>query len=212
MDLPTLFITSFIVGFSGAMVPGPVLTVTVAETPRKGSLTGPIISGGHAIAEIAVVVVLSLGLVALAENATIRRGIAMVGGGMLILMGGGMIYDIFRFKIAELSGTTSGKKSGRLVVDGIVASLSNPYWFIWWATTGSAFIVKSLDHGAVGPAVFYFGHILSDFAWYSFVSLVIWKGRRLVTGYGYKILLALCALFLLYLGGTFIHDGLTGSI
>jgi len=212
MELPALFLTSFIVGFSGAMVPGPLLTVTVAETPRKGGFTGPILSGGHAIAEIAVVIVLSLGLVALADNEAIRRGIAIVGGGMLILMGAGMIYDVIRYKTGEAAETKTAKKSGRLVFDGIVASLSNPYWFVWWATTGSAFIVKSLKHGAVGPAVFYFGHILSDFAWYSFVSFIIWKGRKLVTGYGYKILLALCALFLLYLGGSFIYDGLIGGI
>ena len=55
------------------MMPGPLLAVTIAETPRKGFRVGPILIGGHALAEIAVVVILSLGLVALAENETILQ-------------------------------------------------------------------------------------------------------------------------------------------
>lgn len=210
MELITLFLTSFIVGFSGAMMPGPLLAVTIAETPRKGFRTGPILIGGHALAEIAVVVVLSLGLVALAENETVGRGIAIIGGAMLIFMGAGMIAQLFKKDINQSGESGSGKKSGRLILDGIITSLSNPYWFVWWATTGSAFLVKSLKFGAVGPTVFYFGHILSDLVWYSFVSFVIWKGRKFVTGIGYKILIGACALFLVYLGVSFIYDGISG--
>jgi threonine/homoserine/homoserine lactone efflux protein len=212
MELWTIFLTSFIVGFSGALMPGPLLAVDIAETPRKGMQTGPIITGGHAVAELVVVILLSLGLATLAENKSISNGIGIVGGGMLIFMGVGMLYGLVRSKIETSSGEPKAKKSGRLALDGIIASISNPYWFVWWATTGSAFLVKSLKHGAIGPPVFYVGHILSDLVWYSFVSFLIWKGRKLIVGTGYKILVALCALFLLYLGGTFVRDGLTGSI
>ncbi len=212
MELLTLFLTSFIVGFSGAMMPGPLLAVAIAETPRKGFLVGPILIGGHALAEIAVVVVLSLGLAALADNETITRSIAIVGGVMLILMGAGMIAQLLKKESNKSSQSDSAKKSGRLILDGIITSLSNPYWFVWWATTGSAFLVKSLKFGAVGPTVFYFGHILSDLVWYSFVSFIIWKGRKFVTGIGYKILIGACALFLIYLGGSFIYDGISGVI
>ncbi len=212
MELLALFVTSFVVGFSGAMMPGPLLAVGVAEAPRKGAITGPIITGGHAIAEIVVVVLLSLGLAALAENKAVASGIGIIGGAMLIFMGLGMIYDIIKKKIEMSQDPAKAKKSGRLVLDGILTSLSNPYWFVWWATTGSAFLVKSLKFGAVGPAVFYVGHIMSDLVWYSLVTYLVWKGRKLSVGYGYKILLGTCALFLLYLGGVFIRDGLAGGI
>jgi len=212
MDLLTLFLTSFVVGFSGAMMPGPLLAVTIAETPRKGFRVGPILIGGHALAEIVVVVVLSLGLAALADNETLSRGIGIVGGVMLIFMGAGMIAQLLKKDADKTSQSATGKKSGRLIIDGIITSLSNPYWFVWWATTGSAFLVKSLKFGVVGPTVFYFGHILSDLVWYSFVSFIIWKGRKFVTGIGYKILIGACALFLIYLGGSFIYDGLFGLI
>jgi hypothetical protein len=60
--------------------------------------------------------------------------------------------------------------------------------------------------------VFYFGHILSDFVWYTAVSILIWKGKNIIMGTGLKTLLLLCAAFLLYLGTTFIYEGLTGSM
>ncbi len=212
MELLTLFITSFIVGFSGAMMPGPLLAVGVAEAPRKGAITGPIITGGHAIAELAVVIILSLGLAAIAENRLVANGIAIIGGAMLIFMGVGMLYELIMNKIEMNQDPAAAKKSRRLVFDGIVTSLSNPYWFVWWATTGSAFLVKSLDHGAVGPAVFYVGHILSDLVWYSLVAWLVWKGRKLMVGRGYKLLIGLCGLFLIYLGGSFIYSGVAGAI
>jgi len=212
MELWSLFLTAFIVGFSGALMPGPLLAVNIAEAPVKGIRTGPILVGGHAIAELVVVIVLSLGLSSLADNNTVSRGIGIVGGAMLIIMGLGMLYNLFKSRLKTEAADRSGKSAWRLTADGIVTSLSNPYWYVWWATTGSAFLVRSLEHGYVGPPVFYVGHILSDFVWYTLVSIIIWRGRKLIVGIGYKILITLCALFLLYLGGMFIHDGITGAI
>jgi len=212
MELWSLFLSAFIVGFSGALMPGPLLAVDIAETPRRGIITGPILIVGHAIAELAVVILLSVGLAAIAENRIVSDVIGIVGGSMLILMAVNMFRGLKSARIETGSTEKSAKSSARLVLDGILTSLSNPFWFVWWATTGSAFLVQSLRHGNIGPPVFYVGHILSDLVWYSLVSFLIWKGRRLIAGAGYKILIAVCALFLLYLGGTFIYSGVTGSI
>ena len=212
MELLALFFNSFVVGFSGAMMPGPLLTVGIAETPRHGWQTGPIISIGHAIAEIVVVVVLSLGLVAVAENQIVTRVIGTVGGAALILMGSMMGDDIIKSRIKYESITVSKKSSTKLAGEGITATLSNPYWFVWWGTTGLAFLVKSLHFGWIGPVLFYFGHIMSDFVWYSLVSVLLWRGRKLIIGTGLRVLILCCALFLLYLGGKFMYDGISGAL
>jgi threonine/homoserine/homoserine lactone efflux protein len=213
MELLALFFNSFVVGFSGALMPGPLLAVGIAETPRHGWRTGPIISIGHAIAEIGVVVLLSLGLATLVQgNAAITRVIGIAGGAALILMGLLMGYDIIKNRVRYDAGPTAAKSGQKLAGEGITATISNPYWFVWWATTGLAFLVKSMHFGAIGPVIFYFGHILSDFVWYSVVSLLIWTGRKLIMGVGLRILILTCALFLLYLGGKFIHDGIAGAL
>ena len=212
MELLILFFNSFMVGFSGAMMPGPLLAVDIAETPRHGWQAGPILSVGHAVAEIAVVVVLSLGVAALAQNAAIAGVIGVVGGIALILMGGSMGYETMKNRLSYEVDSVSKPGSHRLAAKGITATLSNPYWFVWWATTGLAFLLKSQKFGWVGPVVFYFGHIMSDFVWYTVVSLLLWQGKRLLVGRGMKILMALCAAFLIYLGCIFIMDGVSGDL
>lgn len=212
MELAALFLNSFLIGFSGAMMPGPLLAVDIAETPHHGWKAGPVLSIGHAIAEIGVVVVLAFGVAALASNPMVVRTIGVVGGAALLLMGGMMVFDTLRQRISYEAATQDKQAGYQLAGKGITASLSNPYWFIWWVTIGLALLVQAQEFGIIGPIVFYFGHILSDFVWYTFVSVLLWKGRKLIMGTGLKVLILCCAVFLLYLGVTFIHDGLTGAM
>ncbi|MGH8015823.1 MAG: LysE family transporter, partial [Candidatus Zixiibacteriota bacterium] len=129
MELDGIFLNSFIVGFSGAMMPGPLLAVGISETPKHGWRTGPVITVGHAIAEVGVVLVLMLGVVAVAHNSTVTKIIATVGGAALILMGVMMIWDTIRSKVSYESSMSAEKgKSHLLAGKGITATLSNPYW------------------------------------------------------------------------------------
>lgn len=211
MNLPELFAQSFIVGFSGAMMPGPVFAVNVSEAPKHGWKTGPLITIGHGIAEIAVVVLLALGVASLGENPGVRRGIALLGGAGLIVMGGMMLYDTFRHKVNyDISRTGDGRHL--LVIKGLTTTLSNPYWFVWWATAGLQFVSLARPHGAIGQATFYVGHILSDLTWYTVVGIVVWSGRKLLIGPGLRVLLSLCGTFLIYLGAKFIYEGLFGTL
>ncbi len=212
MELALLFFNSFIIGFSGAVMPGPLLAVGIAETPKSGWQTGPVISIGHAIAEIFVVIVLFFAVEAIAANPFITNLIGIVGGAALILMGLMMAYDLYKKQIRYEAEPMTEHSRTKLGAKGITATLSNPYWFVWWMTVGLALLVKSQSFGLIGPIVFYFGHILSDFVWYTFVSVVLWNGRKLIMGRGLTVLLSTCAVFLLYLGVSFIIDGLAGTI
>ncbi len=210
MELISLFFLSFGVGFSGAMMPGPLLAVGIAETPRHGWQTGPVISVGHALAEIGVVVLLALGVAAVAQSPAVTSIISIVGGIALVLMGTTMAIDILRGRLSYDARDDKPRGGhGLLIGKGITASLSNPYWFVWWATTGLAFVTKSLEYGFIGPVVFYFGHIMSDFVWFSLVSALLWQGKRLIMGTGLKVLILACAAFLVFLGVSFFIDGIS---
>ncbi len=47
--LPALFVTVFIAGLSGAMMPGPLTTLTLAHAGRLGARAGPLATLGHAV-------------------------------------------------------------------------------------------------------------------------------------------------------------------
>jgi len=68
-----------------------------------------------------------------------------------------------------------------LVFTGIYVSATNPYFIIWWASTGMESIRRAYEIGLLGVLFFYVGHILSDFAWYTLISVAVSRGKKLVS-------------------------------
>ena len=66
-----LFFSSMGIGFSGALMPGPMLSVTIAESYKKGFWAGPLVVLGHAIPEFILMILFSLGLNQYVQNDTV---------------------------------------------------------------------------------------------------------------------------------------------
>ncbi len=211
VSLLFVFTNAFVVGFSGAVMPGPLLTVNISSALRRGFWAGPVVVLGHAIAEIGVLFAIYLGLTNLVKNPRVFWWIAVVGGAALIVMGIMMLVDVVRRK-ARLEFIEQNRQSSRatIILAGLV-SVSSPYWILWWLTVGALLISQSLQFGLVGLLVFYVGHILSDLVWYSLVSFLIGSGRRYFNDVIYQLLISVCALFLIALGIYFIRSAQTGA-
>jgi len=203
-NLPQILISSFLVGLSGALMPGPVLVVTISHATRRGFIAGPLIVLGHAILELALVVGIILGLGQYLVLGPVSGVLGIVGGVVLVWMGWGM-----------LSGKGGRKGESKLskamptspVLAGLLTSLSNPYWFLWWATIGMAYISISLNLGLRGVTAFYSGHILADLVWYSFLAALITLGHKFVAGRFYSGLFVFCGVFLMLFGVYFLYRG-----
>ena len=96
LAIGTVFAISFLAALSGALMPGPLLTVTIAQTARKGFRAAGLLVLGHALLELFVVGGLVLGLGHILEIKSVIGGITFLGGGMLVWMGVGMIRDARR--------------------------------------------------------------------------------------------------------------------
>lgn len=201
----TLFVTSFIVALSGAIMPGPLLTVTISESPRRGLMTGPLLIAGHAILELALVLALLMGLAPLLSMEPVFIFIALAGSVVLLWMAVGMLQSLPAMTLVTEAKDASGKN---LIMSGALMSIANPYWSIWWATIGLGYILHSMDAGTMGVVAFFSGHILGDLFWYAAVSAAIWKGRRLLSDRGYRLLIGTCAVFLIIFSCLFAWSGL----
>lgn len=206
MELLAIFATSFMVGLSGAMMPGPMLTITISQTPRRGLLTGPLLVAGHGVVEGLVVLGLVFGLSQVIQLAAVKGVVALLGGAVLVWMGYGMGKAAWRGEVSLAAGSTRDGAPGP-VQAGALVSVSNPYWLLWWATIGAAYVASALELGAVGLVSFYTGHILSDLAWFSLVGALVASGRRLLTDRVYRGLILACAAFLVGLGLVFVNGG-----
>jgi len=206
LELIVIFSTALAVALSGAMMPGPLLTVTIGETVKKGQKAALLLIVGHSILELLLVIGFSFGLSALLNNPSIIRAIGILGGSFLLWMGYGMVVDTYRGRVSLT--LEAGQDKARLgpVAQGIATSVSNPYWTLWWATIGAKLVLDSLKHGWPGLTSFYLGHILGDFFWYGAVAYIIVTGKRFVADRIYRGTLFVCGLFLVALAATFIFN------
>lgn len=209
MSITALIITAFMVGLSGAMMPGPLLTATIAESTQRGFWAGPLIVLGHAILEFVLILALLAGLSVVLTKASISQAIALVGGLFLLYLGFSMLKDTLtgRVFLPTEAAAESSVKLMHPVPVGIFISLGNPYWIIWWATIGLSYLTLAMKNGPIGIAAFYGGHIAADLFWYSLISGLIAGGRKFINPKAYNLILALCGLFLIGLGGYFIYNG-----
>jgi len=195
--------TSFLVGLSGALVPGPMLTVTISESVKKGFKAGPLVVSGHIITEIALMIVILAGLSWIIGSKTALFVIGAVGGLVLIFMG----YNISRSKetISNVFKNKGISQKYGSVFSGVITSVSNPYFFIWWATVGFAFMFKGLElAGIFGLLGFLLGHWSADLGWYSVISFFTSKGLKVMDERSYQLIMKICGVFLIFLGIYFI--------
>ena len=215
MSAAKMFLISFIVGFSGAMTPGPLLLVTISQTLKMGFIAAPLIIVGHSLLELAATAGLVIGVKELIDKPLVSGLIGVSGGTVMLLMSIGMVREAFRKGGMEAKGreteireqNISPGQIAKPVGLGVLISLSNPFWTIWWVTVGAAFIAKALETGFSLLPAFYIGHILSDYVWYGIVGIGIVLGIRVMGGRGYRVLLLICSVFLMLFGVYFLYKG-----
>lgn len=217
-ELLALFTTAFMVGLSGALMPGPLLTLTIEESARRGAAAGPLLVLGHGLLELLMLFLLLFGLGGFLAHPVVSRVIAFLGGGVLLWMGAGMLRSA-RMEPLQLEFPKEGSGPKLLprpvfqtVAAGGIISLANPYWLLWWATIGAAFVAQAARLEAAGIAFFFGGHIFSDLGWYSLVACGVAAGRRFLGRQTYQYLIMFCGLFLMVLGILFIGAGYRGPV
>jgi threonine/homoserine/homoserine lactone efflux protein len=200
LELAAIFGGSFTLALSGILTPGPILTVTVAESARRGFKAGPLIISGHALLELIVVLAIILGLGSYLKSALVMGIIALLGGAMLIWLGVGMVRTAGTLSLGAECAGGNLKHTPHPLAMGVIASISNPYWILWWATIGLGYLVAAMKLGVGGVIIFFLGHITADFAWYSIVSLGVSRGKALIKDKPYQMIIRLCGLLLLGFG------------
>ncbi|PLX41272.1 MAG: lysine transporter LysE [Deltaproteobacteria bacterium] len=205
-SLPLVWFSSFILAFSGAMMPGPMLAVTIRESARRGFIAGPLVVAGHAFLELALVTGLYLGLAALFEERIFLGFIGVIGGAALLKMAWGMFHEL---PSLTLDFSAKVGKGANPFVSGIVTSVTNPYFTLWWATAGLSAITLTSRGGIAAPGVFYAGHITGDLVWYSVISGLVHFGRKFLTDRRYRILVGLMATLLVIFSLLFIVNGVS---
>jgi threonine/homoserine/homoserine lactone efflux protein len=197
-DVIQVFTLAFALGLTGALAPGPTFVATVNASIAGGWMTGPKVTLGHMLAEFAIFILIVFGLAAVAlpytPVITVIGGIALVVFGALTLSGSRRV---------SIQNTPSGIVTNPYLT-GLVTSLANPYFWLWWLSIGSAMVIAGLQGGLVLAGIFMVGHWCADLGWYTLVSYGVSRGTVFLSDRTYRVIMALCGIFLLVFGAYYL--------
>jgi len=192
-------IQAAVISLTGVMAPGPITAATVG-TGTRSPHAGALVAVGHGIVEFPLMALIYYGLGDFFRIDTVRAATFALGGLFLLFMGVDMLRSIR--KAARLDDGGSRKP----LVAGIILSMGNAYFLIWWATVGASLISKAVTFGIAGVMTFAVVHWFCDLIWLYLLSIASYRGGRVFGVRFQKTVFAVCGAFLLFFGALFIRD------
>jgi threonine/homoserine/homoserine lactone efflux protein len=113
--------------------------------------------------EAAIIVGIIFGL----SSLPFQTGIALLGCVTIVILG------VLQFMAEPKKVEARAESAGAPFVAGIVLTLSNPYWWIWWLTFGAGFLALQPAYAA-----FFVGHISADLVWFGFLAITASRGAK----------------------------------
>ena len=194
---------------SGVLSPGPLFFANLIYGSKQGFRGGIKMASGHTIVELPIILILSFGLFHFsvtsdAHNAALKS-IGLLGGIAIIIFSMLQIRSVvIREKNrspGNLIDRTKYSLSNKPILNGMIFSLLNPFFIVWWFTVGLKLISDSISiFGIVlgGLAVFIF-HIWMDYVWLGGTSFLVQKGVSILDVRFYNIfLLGLSVLLVIF--------------
>ncbi|NLY91155.1 MAG: LysE family transporter [Firmicutes bacterium] len=204
-----IFIQSLLIGYSGAVMPGSLLTYTIKRGMQAGAKAGFMVSLGHSLLELVLIILLYLGFGPFLSTDLAQIIIGVVGGIMLFYLGGGMVKESWSGKVEIPLPTATQTGKGNMLLGGALISAANPYFSLWWAVVGLGLMMKAFNrYGLAGISLFYLGHIFSDFSWYLFIAWLVGKTRSFISLKVYKALIFSLGVCLIGFGAGFVVHAL----
>lgn len=207
-----LYGTFMLISLSGALSPGPLTALAIGEGARAGRWAGVRLAVGHGLVEGVLVFAIAYGLGVWLQQPLISGLIGLVGACVLLWMGYGLLVGASRGQLS-LTNARGGPAPGIVrwghVPGGLLITVANPYWVLWWATLGAVYVARlaALQLGPLSVAGLVFTHWLTDLLWLGSLSFVIASGRQLIGERGYRVILLACGAFLVVFGGYFAWTG-----
>lgn len=207
-----LFLTAMAVGYSGAMMPGSILTYVIRQSLKEGPKVGFLVMVGHALLEVVLIIGIFLGLDVILKSDAAQIVIGLLGGLLLLGMGVDMIVKAARNKVSvEMNGKAG--RSDNLVLSGALLSASNPYFLLWWAVIGLGFLTEAYrDYAFWGVAVYFLGHLTADFTWYGLISTVVGTTRKFIKQKPYRIIIIVLGALLVFFGAKFLAGAISAML
>lgn len=188
-------------GWAAGIAPGPLLTLVLTTTLRRGTGAGIRVALAPLITDPPIVVV----GVAVASGLSARfvAAISVVGAAYLIWLG---ISEVAAGRRAELAveGPVAG---GRVdVLRGVLTNVLSPHPWLFWVAVGGPLLVAAWDRRPAAGIGFVVAFYLLIVGTKVGLALLVGRGRRRLTVRWYRVLVQVGGLVLLLLGVGLLWD------
>jgi threonine/homoserine/homoserine lactone efflux protein len=151
-----------------------------------------------------VMALILFGFATWADAPLVGPVVGIAGGLVLLWMGISMVVSVRDGLPAMAPEATDGSAFRA----GVLLTVANPYFLVWWLSVGAALLLRSTEYGGVSIVVFAGAHWLCDLAWLWFLSAAVHRGGRAFGPRFSRLVVASCGLFLLVMGVDFLADGI----
>ena len=208
MNLFTFIVTVIFVTASGALAPDPTFFANITEGTKSGAKSELAFSVGHTVFEFSLVILLALTLQTVSNEPLIKLVVGVAGGAALLGFGFFQIREGVTLKRDVQKKENTSSKNPLLL--GLLFTGLNPYFIIWWLTAGMPLIEDALAIASfAGVLIMYVSHVWMDYAWLTATAYLAKKGTNLTGRKGYRILMVIFGLILVFFGLYFLVTALS---
>jgi threonine/homoserine/homoserine lactone efflux protein len=197
---------------SGVLSPGPLFFGNLIYGSSQGFRGGIKMACGHTNVELPIIIMLSFGLfhfsaTNVAHN-VILKFIGFLGGIAIIFFSMLQIRSIITREKDNTSpeslfeDRTKYSLNNKPVLGGIIFSLLNPFFLVWWFTVGLKIISDSISLFGIllGSLAIFIFHIWMDYVWLGGTSFLAHKGISILDVRFYNIILLGLSILLVIFG------------
>lgn len=136
-----------VLGLYAGFAPGPLLTLTIAETLRHNIASGVKVALAPVVTDAPIILLAVFVLSKLPAFHTVLGVMSFVGALFVLYLG----YASIRTREVEFN---IEKTRSRSFTKGVVVNALNPHPYLFWFSVGAPTILKSVDQHRLAPLVF----------------------------------------------------------
>lgn len=189
-----------VLGLSGGLSPGPLLSLVVSETLRGGVRAGIGVALAPLLTDAPIILVVTLLLQPLADQRW-PLALTQLGGGLYLAWLG---VESLRFRSAELAPVAaSGGFSWRR---GVIANFLNPSPYLFWLAVGTPTLLAAWRNGWPAALAFIGAFYALLVGSKVLLAVALGRARRMLHSGGYIYLMRGLGLLLLTYAALFLRE------
>ncbi len=207
-----IFASSFGVGVASSALPGPIMAYLIDRAVEAGFGAALLVFAGVLVVDAFVLAAGILGFAGMLGVPVFTGMTALLGGAFLTWSGASVLrrsksYSLRGKAVKTEKGSAIKRASIHPLLAGVVVTVGNPLYWIWWATVGLGYINWTKGIGDSALISFIAGMMGGVILFHVLIAYVFARGRKFISDKFYRSVVAISGLVLTGFGLFFVFLG-----